>query len=869
MIQVLFRNKALPLSTKKRMRKTIILSLILSLSQWSVYAQRDTIDISGNNTSSNYVTYDKTISIPSTKTVDVLMSRYTYFNSTVTGDGKLFLHTGGERCYLGTAKGASYPNWNNFKGDVHIYPYKEKSPSAGYYGIVMAHGGKTFTVEDVDGSLKSGKVNTMMQNNRVTLHDGATLVCESGTRGFRFGELQTEVGSSIQGYMKKGSYNSYFLVGCLNTDATMAGTIAPPDYADTHHVGIVKEGKGTYRITGNQNYISGALRVLDGRVLIMNDRTEAETKKLRGATGAMASNAEAIVYVFEKGELGGTGNVAGTVDNYGTIEPGDGQTGVLTLKNYAVKKDAHLYVRPASVLRFKIQSTAQYDQLSVDGAVKYYSIRQDFSVSQLMPVIQVVLEENADVKVGDEFLLLTAKNKLSQAGDWQFDLKSPDKYTWALEEREEEGMYSVILRLVSLEKDPQGGGDDNPEGHPEEHGTMGAFYQDGIDDKTDATPLRTYAEKNQKYIGTAISTWKNDITNASLPETKEVAAQFNMLVAENEMKFDALEPSRNQFSYWAADNLTSFAQRHQMLMRGHCLAWHSQLPEWVSSDGKKNDKNWSRAEALQILENHITNVVKHFKGKVSEWDVVNECLDDDQTTIRSNPDGYDLRTSVWTRAIGEDFIDSAFVYAHRADPDVLLYLNDYGVELQGKAKSMAFYNLAMRLKKSGIPIDGVGLQCHFSIGDVDSVKLDNTIRKFAEAGLKCIITELDMGIPSTSSQNLEEQARNYRVITDIVLNNDNCPNLIIWGLKDNNSWRDTSNPLLYTAGLSKKPAYFAVRSALRHRVLVNEQTDIPVVPQEVTDGNGAIYDLSGRRLHPNSLKPGIYIVNGKKVVIGR
>ena len=83
-------------------------------------------------------------------------------------------------------KGSHYPNWNNFKGDVHIYPYKEKSPSAGYYGIVMAHGGKTFTVEDVDGSLKSGKVNTMMQNNRVTLHDGATLVCESGTRGFRF-----------------------------------------------------------------------------------------------------------------------------------------------------------------------------------------------------------------------------------------------------------------------------------------------------------------------------------------------------------------------------------------------------------------------------------------------------------------------------------------------------------------------------------------------------------------------------------------------------------------------------------------------------------------------------------------------------------
>ena len=105
-------------------------------------------------------------------------------------------------------------------------------------------------------------------------------------------------------------------------------------------------------------------------------------------------------------------------------------------------------------------------------------------------------------------------------------------------------------------------------------------------------------------------------------------------------------------------------------------------------------------------------------------------------------------------AIGDDYIDSAFVYARQADPDAILYLNDYGVELQGKAKSMAFYNLAMRLKNDGIPIDGVGLQCHFSICEVDSVKLDNTIKRFEEAGLKCIITELDMGVPSTTEANL-------------------------------------------------------------------------------------------------------------------
>ena len=848
------------------MKRFALFILFFSLIQASVLAQNETIDISGNNTSSSYVTYDKDISIPASKTVDVLMSRYTYFNSKITGTGVLNLYAGGERCYLGTAKGASYPNWNSFRGDVHIYPYKEKSPSAGYYGIVMAHGGKTFTVEDVEGSLKSGKVNTMMENNRVTLHDGSTLVCESGTRGFRFGELQTEKGSLIQGYMKKGTYYSYFLVGCLNTNATLAGKIAPPDNSDTHRVGLVKEGTGTYQITGNENYLSGGLRIMGGKVLVMNDRQEAETKKMRGATGFMANDAEAIAYVFEKGVLGGTGNIAGTVDNYGVIEPGNEHAGMLMLKNYTVKKDANLYVRPASILRFKINSATDYDQLMVDGTVKYYSIRQDFSTSDLMPVVQLSLAENCELKVGDEFRLLTAKSKTSQAGEWNFELQKPDHYTWKLEEREEDGVYVLLLRVISLDDD-QGGNNDNPDDNPDDGNRMGAYYDDGINDATDKSSLRTYADDNHKYIGTAISTWKNDITNANLAETKEVAAQFNMLVAENEMKFDALQPSRNQFNYWAADNLVNFAQRNGMVMRGHCLAWHSQLPEWVSSDGKKNDKNWSRAEALQILENHITQVMKHFKGKVKEWDVVNECLDDNQTSVRSNPDAYDLRTTVWTRAIGEDFIDSAFVYAHRADPDALLYLNDYDVEMQGKAKAMAFYNLAMRLKKSNIPIDGVGLQCHFTIGDVDSVKLENTIKKFGDAGLKCIITELDMGIPSTSKDNLEEQARNYRVITDIVLNNDNCPNLVIWGLKDNNSWRDSSNPLLYTSGLGKKPAYYAVRSALRHRKLVNEQTDISfVLDQDNASSSLPVYDLSGRRVQAKSLRPGIYIKGGKKFV---
>ena len=387
---------------------------------------------------------------------------------------------------------------------------------------------------------------------------------------------------------------------------------------------------------------------------------------------------------------------------------------------------------------------------------------------------------------------------------------------------------------------------------------MGAFYDDGIDDAKDNNTLRYYADKNQKHIGVALATYKG------LQGDRDAAGkQFGMMVCENEMKMEVLQPSQGSFSFGSADNLVSFAQKNNMVVRGHCLVWHSQQPTWLSSDGKKNDKGWTREQALAIMKNHITKVMQHYKGKVREWDVVNECLDDDQTTVRTNPGSYDLRRqSVWQLAIGDDYIDSAFVYARQADPDAELYLNDYGVELQGKAKSAAFYNLARRLKSDGIPIDGVGLQCHFSVGDVDSLKLDDTIRRFGEAGLKCIITELDMGIPSTSAQNLEEQARCYRVVTDIVLNHANCTSMVVWGIKDNDSWRSASNPLLYTSGLEKKPAWYAVRSALRHRTL--NETDIrPVLHTGTKDE--VMYNLAGQKVTAGY--KGIAIVNGRKVVM--
>ena len=825
----------------------------------------ETIDISGDNTSSSYVEYSKPVNIADGKTMNVKMARYCYFSSKVTGSqtATLNFYGGGERCYLGTKSGKTWADLSPFHGTIHIYPFQENSSSAGAYGVLLAHGGKSSTADNALADLQAGKVNPTMQDNKVVLHTGATIVCEANTAGagFCIGELNTEEGSRLQGYMKNGR-SVYYLLGGTNTDGLLAGVIAPSDYRDDTPLGIVKQGTGTYRITGNDNYLNGGLRVLEGRVDIMNDVAEAESKKLRGGLGAMPDENTPIAYVFSGGILGGTGSIGGTVDNYGTIEPGVDGTGVLTLRNYAEEKNANLILHPGSVIRVNAVNDGQNNGLRVSGDVTYSPMTEDFSTSDKMPVIDIVVADDAQLQIGDRIDVMVARYINDVEGNWNFDVRA-NKYTWEVVEAIATGIgslggYFLSVQLTSFEDMNNPDNPDNPD-NPENR--MGAFYDDGIDDATDANTLRYYADKNQKNIGVALSTWKAG--------ADEAGKQFNMLVAENEMKMDALRPSRTTYSFDKADELVNLAKKNKMAMRGHCLVWHSQQPTWLSSDGKKNDQNWTRDEALAIMKDHITTVMQHFKGKVTEWDVVNECLADDQSIVRTNPDGYTLRQTVWSRAIGDDYIDSAFVYAHRADPDAVLYLNDYGVELQGKAKTAAFYNLIARLRRDNIPVDGAGLQCHFSIDEVDSVKLDHTIRRFGEAGLKCIITELDMGISSTSAQNLEEQARCYRVITDIVLNNDNCPSMLIWGVKDNDSWRSSSNPLLYDAGLGRKPAWYAVRSALRHRAIVNGSLGVQQPINNVDNSPSAVYDLSGRPVGNSNtpLQPGLYISNGRKWVV--
>ncbi len=151
--------------------------------------------------------------------------------------------------------------------------------------------------------------------------------------------------------------------------------------------------------------------------------------------------------------------------------------------------------------------------------------------------------------------------------------------------------------------------------------------------------------------------------------TKLIAEQFNSLTAENEMKPDQLQREKGKFTFDNADKIVAFAQQHGMTVIGHTLVWHQQSPAWMFSD--ENKQPLSREAALENLRAHIHGVMKHYKGKVKGWDVVNEAIGDSEPYLRDTPA---------RKAIGDDFVIKAFQFAREADPDAELYYNDYNIE---------------------------------------------------------------------------------------------------------------------------------------------------------------------------------------------
>ena len=336
---------------------------------------------------------------------------------------------------------------------------------------------------------------------------------------------------------------------------------------------------------------------------------------------------------------------------------------------------------------------------------------------------------------------------------------------------------------------------------------------------TDPT-LRSEAPRDLK-IGSAV--WgQNELIGYDRKNPTEfqriLAAEFNSLTPENDMKWAEIHPEPGVYDFSGADAVMAFAQANGQEVRGHTLLWHSQNPQWVIDASA----TWTCEEARVVLEDHITTVVGRYAGEIYEWDVANEIFQDDW-----DAGGVRLRTEAnpFLKACAEDpvaLIGDAFRWAHAADPEAVLFLNDYNAE-GINTKTNAYYALAQELLADGVPLSGFGAQGHLSLmyGFDDSIQAN--FERFAALGLKVAVTEADVRMPlgedgEPDAAQIALQAERYDAMLEACLNVAACTSFTVWGFDDERSWVPGVFPEGYatimTEEFEKKPAYYALLESL-------------------------------------------------------
>lgn len=337
---------------------------------------------------------------------------------------------------------------------------------------------------------------------------------------------------------------------------------------------------------------------------------------------------------------------------------------------------------------------------------------------------------------------------------------------------------------------------------------------------TAETPLKhTFADKF--LIGTAV----NDLQVIGFDSIAAdiIKKHFNTVVAENVMKSEKINPYKGVYNWSPADRFVDFGCENDMFVVGHTLIWHSQLAPWFPLD---DEGNYVCADTLrQRMHDYIYAVVGRYKGRVKGWDVVNEAIEEDGS----------YRRSPFYEILGEEFIPLAFQYAHEADPDAQLYINDYGMDC--KKRRDTYVKIVNDLKKRGLRIDAIGMQAHMGMDYPDFKDFEESLEAFAATGCSVMVTELDMsalptlsksanvsdmvdmkqlvdpypdGLPQDVSQ--EWNSRMLAVMDMLLRHSDVVSRVNVWGLDDGTSWKNnfpvlgrTDYPVFFSRDYQMKP----------------------------------------------------------------
>lgn len=325
------------------------------------------------------------------------------------------------------------------------------------------------------------------------------------------------------------------------------------------------------------------------------------------------------------------------------------------------------------------------------------------------------------------------------------------------------------------------------------------------------------------YIGAALN--KAQITGSDTKGLEVLKKQFNAIAAENCMKSEEIHPEEGKFDFTLADQFVELGEANNMYILGHALIWHSQLSKWFCVDDEGNDVS---PEVLkERMKHHIHAVVGRYKGRVHGWDVVNEAI----------MENGDYRKSKFYEILGEEFIALAFQYANEADPDAELFYNDYNEWHEGKRNTIV--KMVQDFKARGIRIDAIGMQGHIGMDYPTVDEYEKSIVAFREAGVKVMITELDMtalpmpdrnlgaaveakfeyqkevnpyidGLPEDVSAAWNKRMGEFFKL--FLKHDDTVTRVTMWGVADPDSWKNnwpipgrTDYPLLFDRNHQPKP----------------------------------------------------------------
>lgn len=323
------------------------------------------------------------------------------------------------------------------------------------------------------------------------------------------------------------------------------------------------------------------------------------------------------------------------------------------------------------------------------------------------------------------------------------------------------------------------------------------------------TPWRSLVSA-QFDVGAAVSWTRQQDLLDDPAYAAVIAGNFTSVTPENQLKWSVVHPEADTWDFGPADRLVDFAAAHGQKVRGHALLWHGSLPSWVRDAGRSCDT------LRPILQQHITELVGHYKGRIAEWDVANEVVDADGRLRKENP---------FLSACGESIIGDAFRWAHDADPSAKLYVNDYALPYDG-SKLTRYLRLVPTLVQAGAPIDGFGVQGHETLDPKAPTAMRATLTRLAELDLDLRITEADVRMDTVQAQDEEAlrlQAQIYGGLVSACLEQSRCVGFTVWGVRDGPSWvsqtwPEQGNETVMTSSYQPKPAYAAVTSSLKaHR----------------------------------------------------